>query len=256
MSYRLVLGFLILAIGFAWPVSADARSRRDRLTVEEQYELGQRYLRRGYYVKAIEQFNRIRNYHRDDPYAVKAELAIADVYYKKSEWDQARMAYEDFMRMHPRHPDLDYVVFRVGMSVYQKAPRAAGRDQTWTRQAVNSWSGFESRFPSSTYKDDVLDLLHTSRERLARKEYVIARFYVRRKAWKAVEGRAAGLVDAYPDSRYAADTLSMLAVAHAWQGEAEEAERALEELRKRDPEAAGRTQARIARIPPPAGADG
>ena len=53
------------------------------LTVQEQYDLGQKYLRRGYYTKALDQFTLIRNYYRDDPLSMKAELAIADVYYKK-----------------------------------------------------------------------------------------------------------------------------------------------------------------------------
>ena len=122
-----------------------AKKKKARMTVAEQYELGLRYMKRGMYIKAIDQFNRLRNYHRDDPHALKAELAIGDVYFKKAEWDQARMAYEDFSRMHPRHPDLDYVVYRIGMSMYKKAPKAAGRDQTWTRHAVRNWSGFASR---------------------------------------------------------------------------------------------------------------
>ena len=121
-SIRPLLRRLMLAGGLLLaPVllhSRPAEAARQQPTVQEQYELGLKYMNRGYYVKALEQFSRIRNYHRDDPYAVKAELAIADVHYKKNEWDQARLAYEDFMRLHPRHPDLDYVVFRIGSALY------------------------------------------------------------------------------------------------------------------------------------------
>jgi outer membrane protein assembly factor BamD len=193
-----------------------AAKERKELTVEEQYELGLKYLRRESWVKALEQFNRIRNTHRDDPYSVKAELAIGDVYYKKREWDQARLAYEDFMRMHPRHQDLDYVVYRMGLSLYRKAPVVAGRDQTWTRQAVHTWAGFESRFPDSQYKAEVEDLLEVSRDRLARKELAIARFYVRRKAWPAVSDRAEGMLRTYPDSERASDALYMDGIAASY----------------------------------------
>jgi len=193
-----------------------AAKERKELTVEEQYELGLKYLRRESYVKALEQFNRIRNTHRDDPYSVKAELAIGDVYYRKREWDQARLAYEDFMRMHPRHQDLDYVVYRMGLSLYRKAPLVAGRDQTWTRQAVHTWAGFESRFPDSQYRAEVEELLEVSRDRLARKELSIARFYVRRKAWPAVSDRAEGMLRTYPDSERAADALYMDGIAASY----------------------------------------
>ena len=102
--------------------------KNQELSVEEQYELGLKYLKRGYYVKALEEFNQIRNYHRDDPYAVKAELAIADLYFSKSEWDQARLAYEDFLRLHPRHEDcgLCRVPFRTDLLEKSAQDRSPG----------------------------------------------------------------------------------------------------------------------------------
>ena len=123
--------------------SENAYAKRSKgLTVEEQYELGQRYLKRGYYIKAVEQFNRIRNNYRDDPLAIDAELAIADVHFKKGDWDIARSSYDAFRRRYPRHERIDYVVYQIGLTFYKKAPRFAGRDQTWTSQAISSWVRF------------------------------------------------------------------------------------------------------------------
>ena len=240
----LLRGILVaLALGVS-----TAAADREALSVEEQYELGQRYLKRGYYTKAIEQFNRIRNYYRDDPYSVKAELAIADVFFKKNEWDQARLAYEDFMRMHPRNPELDYVIYRIGMTLYKKAPKVAGRDQTWTRQAVNTWSGFEGRFPESEYQDEVQELLRECRERLARKELVIAEFYENRGAWHSVLSRVDGLLRVYPTSEYVPDALELKAIAHASEGEPDKAEEILTQLTALDAERGSRLERKLARI--------
>jgi len=162
------------------------------MTAEEAYNLAQKQIKAGYYTKALEQLNRVRTYYRDDPYALKAELAIADVHFKKNEFDAARLAYEDFMRAHPRYGGLDYVVYRLGQTLIKKAPTVAARDQTWTRQAVNTWLGFANRFPNSEHKDEVEAELRKAQDRLARKELVVARFYARRGAWPAVLGRAAG----------------------------------------------------------------
>lgn len=241
---RLVLALLV-ALALGAPATALAR---ERMSVQDQYELGLKYLRRGYYIKALEQFNRIRNYHRDDPLSVKAELAIADVYYKKSEWDQARLAYEDFMRMHPRHPDLDYVVYRIGMTLYKRAPQVAARDQTYTRQAVNTWSGFDARFPDSDHTVEVATLLGRSRELLARKELVIAEFYERREAWEAVRGRAEGLLRSFPDSAWRDEALALLAVAAQAAGRTEQAEVALEKLLEESPAQADAVRRRMARV--------
>ena len=229
--------------------SGVAHAEREALTVEEQYELGQRYLKRGYYTKAIEQFNRIRNYYRDDPYYVKAELAIADVFFRKHEWDQARLAYEDFMRMHPRNPELDYVVYQIGLTLYKKAPRVAGRDQTWTRQAVNTWSGFEGRFPESEHQTEVQELLLECRERLAKKELVIAEFYENRDAWHSVLSRVDGLLRVYPTSEYVPDALELKAIAHASEGQLDQASEVLTQLTALDVERGSRLERRLSRIP-------
>ena len=76
---------------------------------------------------------------------------------------QARFAYEEFASYHPRHEALDYVTYRIGLSIYRDAPVFAGRDQTTTRGAVNVWTGFESRFPDSEYVDEVRTLSRAER---------------------------------------------------------------------------------------------
>lgn len=237
-----------LAIGFGPDAHAQSQRNKKKLTVQEQYELGVKYSKRGYYIKALEQLNRVRNYHRDDPYAVKAELAIADVYFEKREWDQARLAYEDFQRMHPRHSDLDYVVSQIGRSWYKKAPKAAGRDQSYTRQAIVSWSGFDTRYPDSALKDEVMADLAECRERMARRETLIARFYVRRGAWRAVEGRADGLLRTWPGSSFETEGLALYAVASAHRGLEDQANSAVDRLETLDREAAAEVRREVGSI--------
>lgn len=223
----------------------EAWAERDQPTVQEQFELGQRFMKRGYYVKALEQFNRIRNYHRDDPYAIKAELAIADMYFAKGEWDQARLAYMDFQRSHPRNEELDYVVYRIGLSLYRKAPKVSARDQVWTRQTVNQWTGYAVRFPESEYRAEVMEKLAECQERLAKKELLIAKFYERRSAWTAVRGRAEGLIHGWPESRYVPEALELLALGHFEEGNTTEAHQVLERLKELEPQRASSLKTRF-----------
>lgn len=225
---------LVVFLGFC--VVAPAQAERERMTAEDAYSLGLRYLKRGYYVKALEQFQRVRTYYRDDPYALKAELAIADVHYKKNEWDAARLAYEDFMRAHPRYKDLDFVVYRLGLTVFKKAPAVAARDQTWTTQALHTWAGYPTRFPESTYRPEVEENLAKARARLARKELLVARFYARRKAHTAVLGRTVALLEKYPASPDRHEALLLLGRAALGVGDMDRAQAALVRL-DADPEA-------------------
>lgn len=228
ISSRLSLSVAVLAATFGAPSPAAAAPKA--LTAEEVYDLGQKFLKRGYYTKALEQFNRVRSYFRDDPYSLKAELAIADIHYKKNEWDEARVAYEDFMRAHPRYPELDGVVYHLGMTVYRKSPLIPDRDQTWTRQVVSTWAGYSARFPESEHRADVEKYLGKAQARLARKELAVAQFYSRREAWTGVIGRVEPLLEKWPQTPDHDAALVLLGTAHHRLGNEPEARATLEKL--------------------------
>jgi outer membrane protein assembly factor BamD len=230
-----VARFLLLLLAALWLGPAAHAARGDRLTAEDRYDLGLKYMRRGYYVKALEQFNHLRNYERDDPYAVLAEIAIADLHFKKAEFDQARMSYEDFLRLHPRHDKADYATWRMGLCLWRKAPSIAARDQTWTRQAVDVWSGFAVRYPQSGYADEVKESLDAGRARLAHKELIIGRFYFRRGAWKAAAGRFRGLLETWPYCPDAGLARALLGQALVHEGDLAGARAAMDALRAAPP---------------------
>jgi outer membrane protein assembly factor BamD len=225
--------------------SGEKSHRKQDRTALEIYESGLRHMRQGAHTRALEDFNRVRNYFRDDPLSVKAQLAIADVYFKKGDLEQARFAYEEFASYHPRHPDLDYVTWRTGLSIYKQASKFAGRDQTATRSAVNAWTSFDTRFPDSQYLPDVARLLQKSRDRLAAKELYIAKFYADRKKWVASRGRTEKLVERYPDSRHVSDALGLQGVSAHRLGDVAAAEKVRAELAARPD--AGHALARLDR---------
>lgn len=232
-SMRSVTVFLCLALSIG---PGCAAKRGGDSSAEELYQQGLRAMKRGYYTKALEKFNRVRNYHRDDPLSVKAQLAIADMHFKKGDFEQARFAYEEFSSYHPRHPNLDYVTFRIGLSIYRRAPKLAGRDQTRTRSAVNVWTGFDNRFPESEHVEQVDKLRSRGRNRLAAKELAVANFYTRRDAWGAVRARCETMLRRYPDTEHVPEALSLLGVSmHAW-GDTDEAKMIRERLATEAPD--------------------
>jgi len=185
--------------------------------MDELYEDCVKNAERGYYTKALEVCNQVRNVYRDSPLSTLAEVTIADVYFKRGDYEQARIAYEDFARLHPKHERMDYVTYRMGLTIFKRAPGAAGRDQAPTRQAVNVWTGFNTRYPDSQHGSEVQGMLDKARDRLARKELHIAAFYARRGAWGATQGRLEGLLKRYPDTLTAPKAMSQLGAAyHRW----------------------------------------
>ena len=228
MRFLLLIAAWLAAAPLAAPSAAAAP--KSAASAAEIYERGLKQMRRGYHTKALESFTRVRNYHRDDPLSVKAQLAIADLYFKKHDFDQARFAYEEFATYHPRHENLDYVTYRIGLSIWKRAPRFAGRDLSSNKGAVNVWTGFRTRFPESEWIEEAEEKLAAERARLAKKELYIARFYARRDAWGAVRGRSEYLLLRYPDTRWADEAMLELGTAlHAW-GSVDEAQQVRERL--------------------------
>lgn len=204
---------------------------------ERAFALCERYAGRANYTKALEHCNRVRNYYRDQPESLGAELVIGDIYFKQADYEQARLSYEDFRRLHPSYPKyqagkdgepgrgLDYVVYREGLSLYKRSPRVPGRDQTATRSALATWAwcppgaplgdgqGFVRCFGESPYVDEVLPAEAASWEKLAEKELVVARYYATRGVWRAVADRCQGLTREYPTSAQVPEALALWAQA-------------------------------------------
>ena len=235
---------LLLALMLS--AATPALASRAEVTCTDRYEQALRYMNRAYYTKALEQFQKVRNFCRDDPVSVKAELAIADMHYKKGDYEQARLEFEDFTRLHPRHELVGYATYMTGLAIYKRAPRFAGRDQTSTRQAVNVWTSFDARFPSSEHTENVERYYRKCRNRLAAKELSIARFYAKRGAWQATRGRAEGLLRRYPDVDAVPEALYLAGRGyHAW-GQVEEAKLAQDRLSSEFPNS--RYIGRLARV--------
>ena len=226
----------MLAALALWMVASAPVWAQSDATPDELVELGLRQLKRGNYTKALTTLQKVRNYYRDDPASIRAQLVIADLHFKKRDFEQARFAYEEFRDLHPRHPDLDYVTWRIGLAVYKRASKFAGRDQAATRSAVTVWTGFDRRYPDSEHAEEVGRLLGRARARLANKELYIARFYERREAWRSVERRARGIVDDYDDTTAATEAYALLGMALHATGDADAAKTVRTKLAERSPD--------------------
>ncbi|MBM76809.1 MAG: hypothetical protein CMK59_15490 [Proteobacteria bacterium] len=213
---------------------ADTKSS-ERKTAQQLYDEGIHALEKNRHTKALESFSTLRNHFRDDQLSIDAELGIADVYFDRGDWDLARVAYDDFRRLHPRHKKRDYVDYQIGLMLYKKAPRYAGRDQTWTEQALYNWRSFEKNHPQSTYTEDLLEKRGELEERLALKELQIAEFYEQREAWESVYRRSQGLLKQYPTSMYRHSALELYLLSEALK-KAPQSSDLLEELKTNAPQ--------------------
>jgi len=171
-------------------------------TPEGLYATGLRQMKLGSWDEAILSFERVRNHFPFNQYSVLSELRVADCLYEKGSYLEAADAYRGFARLHPRHAEMDYVVYRTARSEFKLAPNVAQRDQTHTRRGLRRLRGYETRFASSEYLPEVLKLRAKADRRLSRAAVAIGNFYWKQKEWAAAERRYRLAIEEFPGSSF------------------------------------------------------
>jgi len=250
MRYVSILLLLSLTVFIAAP--AEARPKRE--TPEKLYEQGIKQMKRGYYDEAITNFDKVRNHFPLNSYSVMAELRVADCLYEKSDFISAVDGYQQFVRLHPQHEELDYAHMRIGRSYFKQTNRIPANDQTYTLLTLKALVEYESRFPESDYLAEVVQMRSRCRTRLARTEIQVGDFYYwqgvqrrkedrQRSAFHAASTRYSGVLVDYPDTPLFRRSLYRYGMSQYRLGNPTEAIPRLEEVVERFP---GTVQARKA----------
>jgi outer membrane protein assembly factor BamD len=165
---------------------------------ESLYQQGVRQMKRASYDEAVLSFEKVRNHFPFNQWSVLAELRVADCQFEKGSYLEAADAYAEFVRLHPRHEEVDYAVFRSARSELQLAPVESQKDQSHTRRGLDGLRRFEANFPQSRFTEEARRRREKAEQKLATAAVAIGDFYWRQKAWKAAERRYRMAVDEFP----------------------------------------------------------
>lgn len=152
----------------------------------------------GYYQNAIDAFQQITDRYPYSREAVTAELKLADAYFSKELYEEAFGAYADFEKLHPNHPEIPYVIYRMGLCHFERM-KAIDRDQENTFKAREHFERLIKRFPSSPYAQSAKLKVRECYVSLAEHELYVANFYFRTGEYRAAAGRYEYLLENYPD---------------------------------------------------------
>lgn len=143
---------------------------------------------RGLYSLSKDSWAQLRDGYPAGPYALLAELKIADASFFSGDYPGAVGAYEEFLRLHPQNEAAPYVQYQIGRS-YQEQSRGDDRDPTPMKQALNAYEQVLSRYPNSGYAVSAGQKIAECDSALEAHERLIAEFYERTGQTKAAEKR-------------------------------------------------------------------
>lgn len=221
--YKLIISLSVLLFGLLVGCSSTPQDEYKDLSAVQIYELGQKHLAKEDYHGSIKDFEALEARYPYGDYAVKGEISLIYSYYKKKESVMAIAAADRFIKMHPDHPEIDYVTYLKGLSHYSDnlsfmyrrfAVDRALRDPTAARQSFDTFKKLLIRFPQSKYAADARQRMIKLKNQLARHELHVAELYMKRKAYLAAANRASHIVSYYETSQSVPAALKLLATAY------------------------------------------
>ncbi len=190
---------------------------------------------RGRYDDAREKLRLFVTQFPDSPLVPEVRLGVARTYFEEENYEQARVGYERFLTLHPRHERVDEALYFIGLSYYMQMEKV-DRDQTATQRAVVSFRRLLNQVPDTPYKVDARAKSDLCRRRLAAREIYVGLFYLKRDEFEAARGRFQRALDQYSGTGFEPKALFYLGEAYAGLGEKQEAEQRYLQLLEKYPD--------------------
>lgn len=195
--------------------------------VERLYTEANEQLQKSNYTRAIKLYELLQARFPNGRYAQQAQLDIAYAYYKDAEPEKALAALDRFEQQHPMHPNLDYVWYLRGLTLFNEDTSFinklskqdwADRDPKANKEAYYAFSQILTKYPDSTYAADAAERMTKLVDALAGHEISVARYYMKRGAYIAAANRAQNIVTGFQNTQYVEEALVIMKTAYAKMG--------------------------------------
>ena len=173
------------------------------------YDQAQKRMNAKNYYGAIESLEAIENRYPFGKYAEQAQVELIYAHFMNSETEASHTAAEKFIRLHPRHPNIDYAYFMKGLSSYTRDREflnrvsdtdLSNRDISGAKESFAELTEFLTRFPDSQYAPYAKQRNVYLRNMIAKNELAAADYYLTIDAYVAALRRANYVVENIPNS--------------------------------------------------------
>ncbi|KMN35018.1 MULTISPECIES: outer membrane protein assembly factor BamD [Chromobacterium] len=213
----------MLVMGLAGCATTETYDETRGWTVEKLYSEAHDELNSGNYTRAVKLYETLEARFPYGRYAQQAQMDLAYTHYKDNEPEQAIASADRFIKLHPTHPNLDYIYYLKGLVFYNDdsglLAKWAGqdmseRDPRAAREAFTAFRELVTRFPNSIYKEDASKKMDRLLDALGGNEMHVARYYMKRGAYLAAANRAQGVVKSYANTKYQEEALGIMMAAY------------------------------------------
>lgn len=193
---------------------AACSSSKDELTYVERppeqiFDEAEANMKQENYKTAAKLFDEVERQHPYSEWATRAQLRAAYAHYEDLKYDDAILALDRFIQLHPGSQDVAYAYYLRALSYYEQITDVR-RDQKMTRLALDALSDVVRRFPDTPYARDARIKIDLTNDHLAGKEMEVGRFYMRQDQYTAAINRFRTVVEQYQTTSHVAEALHRL----------------------------------------------
>ena len=187
------------------------------------YREAQRHLKNENFSLAVRSLQGLESRYPFGQYAEQAQLELIYAHYSAYEFAAANEAADRFIRLHPRHPSVDYAYYMKGLAAYDIEPGFFSRfipsydtklDVSHIQTSFAEFAQLLARFPDSAYAPDARQRMVHMRNMLAWNEIHVANYYFRRGAYMAALNRGKYVVEHMQQTPSVADGLAIMGQAY------------------------------------------
>lgn len=207
----------ILLITLSCFILISCKSKKEdklaNLTPEQLYGDGMKLLRSGSYTDSIKYFERISQEYPYSQLAGNAQLMESYAYYKKTKFEYAVAALDDYISLFPGEKNVEYAYYLKAICYYDQIVSVA-LDQEITEKAKEAFEELINRFPDSQYSRDARLKLNLVLDHLAGKEMEIGRFYLKKGEIISAINRFKKVVDVFQTTTHIEEALYRLSACY------------------------------------------
>lgn len=219
------LALSVTAVGLSGCGSSDDNANYVEQPVEQLYNRGLDALGQQEYKQAAKDFEEVDRQHPYSVWATKAQIMAAFAYYQSNKYDEAIIALDRFIQLHPGHRDLAYAYYLKALSYYEQISDV-GRDQRVTQQALDALAEVVRRFPDSPYARDARLKVELCIDHLAGKEMAVGRYYQQNQQYIGAINRYRTVIERYQTTTHVPEALHRLVESYLSLGVKNEAKEA------------------------------
>lgn len=212
---------------------------------EVLYQDAKSSLEQGNFNRATELLGALDSRYPFGPLSHQVQLDLIYAYYKSGKTDQAIASIDRFVRLNPNHSDVDYAIYMRGLTnmdsdkhLFQDLAGIdrSDRDPTKYRTAFEDFRKLLEKYPESKYAADSHKRMRFIKNRLAKYELAIARYYMKRQAYVAAANRGKYVVEHFSDSPQLQEALEVMVESYGQLGLNELKNNALKTLKLNFPD--------------------